>query len=286
MAVEVESVAEKYGVDFETMMSLLKAQYDGYHFSRECPDIYNPYSLLNALQSKQLDNYWFSSGTPTHLTEMLSKYTLRPEELEGFYATANIFDTPTETADTPIPILYQSGYLTIKSVNGIRYLLGFPNEEVRIGFLKGLFPFYSQTKKDENETFLSALTLAFEEQNINQAMLLLKSFFSSIPYDSERQNEAHYKTMFYLIFRLSSPFVVRTEERSAAGRCDALIETQDAIYVFEFKLHGTAQDALKQIDDKGYLIPYESGNKKLYKIGVSFDEELRTIKEWLVEKGE
>ena len=283
---EVESVAEKYGVDFETMMSMLKAQYDGYHFSRECPDIYNPYSLLNALQSKQLDNYWFASGTPTHLTEMLSKYTLRPEELEGFSADADDFDAPTETAPTPIPILYQGGYLTIKHYENGEYILGFPNEEVRNGFLKGLMPYYSHIESRENNTFIRQLTKSIKQADINQAMLLLKSFFSSIPYDTERQNEAHYKTMFYLIFRLSSPFVVRTEERSAAGRCDALIETVDAIYVFEFKLHGTAKNALKQIDDKGYLIPYAAGDKKLYKIGVSFDEELRTIKEWLIEKGE
>ena len=281
---EVETIAAKYSVDFEEMMLKLKEKYDGYHFTENCPDIYNPYSLLNALQSRKLDNYWFSSGTPTHLTELLSRYSLRPENLESFTATADDFDTPTETAETPIPVLYQSGYLTIKSVRGVRYQLGFPNEEVRLGFLAGLMPYYSKTSRNQNSSFLSNLTLAFEERRVDDAMQQMRSFFSSIPYDAERQNEAHYKTMFYLIFRLASYFEVRTEERTAAGRSDFVLETDDAVYVFEFKLRGTAEEALRQIDEKGYAIQYEQGTKKLYKIGACFDEELRTLKDWIVKE--
>ena len=281
---EVETIAAKYSVDFEEMMLKLKEKYDGYHFTENCPDIYNPYSLLNALQSRKLDNYWFSSGTPTHLTELLSRYSLRPENLESFTATADDFDTPTETAETPIPVLYQSGYLTIKSVRGVRYQLGFPNEEVRLGFLAGLMPYYSKTSRNQNSSFLSNLTLAFEERRVDDAMQQMRSFFSSIPYDAERQNEAHYKTMFYLIFRLASSFGVRTEERTAAGRSDFVLETDDAVYVFEFKLHGTAEEALRQIDEKGYAIQYENGSKKLYKIGACFDEELRTLQNWIVQE--
>ena len=281
---EVKNLAAAYSVDFEEMMLKLKEKYDGYHFSRNCPDIYNPYSLLRCLQHKNLDNYWFSSGTPTHLTELLSRYSLRPENLESFTATADDFDTPTETAETPIPILYQSGYLTIKSVRGVRYQLGFPNEEVRLGFLAGLMPYYSKTSRNQNSSFLSNLTLAFEERRVDDAMQQMRSFFSSIPYDSERQNEAHYKTMFYLIFRLASYFEVRTEERTAAGRSDFVLETEDTVYVFEFKLRGTAEEALRQIDEKGYAIQYEQGTKKLYKIGACFDEELRTLKNWIVKE--
>ena len=191
-------------------------------------------------------------------------------------------DTPPEKADSPIPILYQSGYLTIKSYEGGVYLLRFPNEEVRLGFLRGLMPYYSKATSDSDSIFLLNLTMALKRHDIEWAMQLLRSFFSSIPYDAERQDEAHYKTMFYLIFRLAAAFEVRTEERSAAGRCDALVETKDAVYLFEFKLHGSAQEALAQIDDKGYMIPYEAGGKHLYKIGASFDEELKTLKEWVV----
>ncbi len=282
---EVESLAEKYGVDFDEIMSILKKQYDGYHFAENSPDIYNPFSLLKCLQKGKLDNYWYASGTPTHLTEMLSRYPLRPEELEGFSADRTEFDAPTENADSPIPILYQSGYLTIKGAEDDSYVLGFPNEEVRQGFLKGLMPYYSSGTARENTTFIRELTRAMKQHDIERAMQLLRSFFSSIPYDAEKQNEAHYKTIFYLIFRLAAAFDVRTEERSAAGRCDALVETRDAIYVFEFKLKGTAQEALAQIDDKGYLIPYEAGEKRLYKIGACFDGELRTLKDWVVANG-
>ncbi|MBP3194819.1 MAG: AAA family ATPase, partial [Cardiobacteriaceae bacterium] len=281
---EVEALGEKYAVDFEEMMLKLKEKYDGYHFTENCPDIYNPYSLLNCLEEGKLKNYWFSSGTPTHLTEMLSKYRLRPENLEGFEVRAESFDTPTENPETPIPVLYQSGYLTIKSVRGVRFKLGFPNEEVRLGFLHGLFPYYAKLSNDQKEVFLSELTLAFEERRVDDAMQQMRSFFSSIPYDAERQNEAHYKTMFYLIFRLASSFGVRTEERTAAGRSDFVLETDDAVYVFEFKLHGTAEEALRQIDEKGYAIQYENGSKKLYKIGACFDEELRTLQNWIVQE--
>ena len=281
---EVQALAEKNGISFENALLMLKNKYDGYHFSRNCPDIYNPYSLLNCLADLEFNNYWFSSGTPTHLTEMFANYSLKPEELEGFYATTKIFDTPTERAETPIPILYQSGYLTIKSVRGVRYQLGFPNEEVRLGFLECLMPYYSKTSSDKNSSFLSELTLAFEERRVDDAMQQMRSFFSSIPYDAERQNEAHYKTMFYLIFRLASYFEVRTEERTAAGRSDFVLETEDAVYVFEFKLRGTSEEALRQIDEKGYAIQYEQGSKKLYEIGACFDEELRTLKDWVVKE--
>ena len=279
---EVESLAEQYGVDFEGAMTLLKKQYDGYHFTGDSPDIYNPYSLLCCLQDRKLGNHWYSSGTPTHLTEMLNQYSLRPEELEGFYADSGDFDEPTEAADSPVPILYPSGYLTIKGCDDEGYILGFPNEEVRQGFLKGLMPYYFRRTSHENMTFIRQLTRAMKQHNIEQAMQLLRSFFSSTPYDAERQDEAHYKTIFYLIFRLAVSFNVRTEERSAAGRCDAVVETKDAVYVFEFKLKGTAQEALAQIDGRGYLIPYAAGGKRLYKIGVCFDEELKTLKEWLI----
>ena len=164
----------------------------------------------------------------------------------------------------------------------MRYTLGFPNDEVRVGFLQGLMPYYTHKTKDETEVFLMELTLALEEHRVDDAMVLLRRFYNSIPYDAEKQDENHYKTIFYLIFRLASPFVVRTEERSAAGRCDALIETDDTIYLFEFKLIGTAEEALKQIDDKGYTIQYETGNKKIVKIGVNFDNSRRTIERWVI----
>ncbi len=281
---EIQNMADAQGKTFDETVAQLKYWYDGYHFTKNCPDIYNPFSLLLALSRKEVGNYWFATGTPTHLTEMVSQYTLRPEELEGFAASEMMFNVPTETAETPIPILYQSGYLTIKEFDDEAYILGFPNEEVRIGFLRGLMPYYSKTTSNENEVFLLNLTRALKRRDIDKAMNLLRSFFSSIPYDAEKQDENHYKTMFYLIFRLAAAFHVRTEERTANGRIDALLETKDTVYVFEFKLNGTAQDAMNQINSKGYMIPYEAGNKKIIKIGAAFDDELKTLKEWTAEE--
>lgn len=279
---EVEAMADGLGISVEQLLDKLKYKYDGYHFTEHCPDIYNPFSLMNSLKDMALKNYWYSTGTPTLLTKAIAQYTIRPEELDGFYASEMELNAPMERAETPIPVLYQSGYVTIKSVRNGRYKLGFPNEEVRVSFLKGLVPYYTKLPERENLSFVMMLIEAMEERDVERAMMLMRSFISSIPYNAERQDEAHYKTIFYLIFRIASEFCVRTEECTAAGRSDALIETDDTIFLFEFKLNGTAEAALKQIDDKGYAIPYEAGNKQIIKIGANFDRERRTIERWVI----
>ena len=279
---EIQVMAEKLKVSPNTVVQRLRKQYDGYHFTDNSPDIFNPFSLLNSLSDKDFKNYWYSTGTPTHVTEMLANYTIRPEDLEGFAAGEMDFYVAFEHAETPIPILYQSGYLTIKKFDGYDYVLGFPNEEVRVSFLKGLAPYYTKKTATENNSVIQRTLRAIRNHDIDIALTLLRSFFSSIPYDAEKQDEHHYKTIFYLIFRLAAEYCVRTEERSAAGRCDALIETEDTIYLFEFKLDGTAEEALKQIDDKGYAIQYEAGDKKIVKVGVNFEKDKRTIERWVV----
>ena len=279
---EVEHMAQVLGISVDNVLAKLKYKYDGYHFTKNCPDIYNPFSLLNSLKECELRNYWYSTGTPTLLTKEIGHYTIKPEDLDHFNASEMELNAPMERAETPIPVLYQSGYVTIKSVKNGRYRLGFPNEEVRVSFLKGLMPYYSKLPERENISFIMSLMDALDARDVDQAMTLMRSFISSIPYNAERQDEAHYKTIFYLIFRIASEFCVRTEECTAAGRTDALIETNDTIFVFEFKLNGSAEDALKQIDDKGYAIPYEASDKKIIKIGVSFDKDLRTIEHWMI----
>ena len=318
MKPEIEDFAESLGKTFDQACAILKREYDGYHFSQRSPDIYNPFSLLNALSKKDLGSYWFGTGTPTFLAEQMKKFDIEPETIdEGFDATESVFNIPTETAVTPVAVLYQSGYLTIKGFRprGRVYKLAIPNEEVREGLLKCLLPFYAAGNEQKNDTFLLRFTDAIYQGDIENAMVLLRAFFSSIPYDAEQQNENHYKTIFYLIFKLSLPFVTNTEVRSAAGRADAVVETDDAVYVFEFKLDGSADEALKQIDDNsiqtecrdekfifrhdrgavadakgvnGYLLPYsatltEDGSpKKLIKIGANFDKEKRTLGEWKI----
>ena len=294
MKPEIEEFAESFGKPFDQACALLKRKYDGYHFSQRSPDIYNPFSLLNALSKKDFGNYWFGTGTPTFLAEQMKKFDIEPETIdEGFDATESVFDIPTETAVTPVAVLYQSGYLTIKGFRprGRVYKLAIPNEEVREGLLKCLLPFYAAGNEQKNDTFLLRFTDAIYQGDVESAMVLLRAFFSGIPYDAEQQNENHYKTIFYLIFKLSLPFVTNTEVRSSAGRADAVVETDDAVYVFEFKLDGSADEALKQIDDKGYLIPYsatlaEDGTpKKLVKVGANFDSEKRTLGEWKIVEG-
>lgn len=291
MRQEIEEFSKSLGTNFDQACSALKRKYDGYHFSKKSPGIFNPFSLMSALSKNELGNYWFETGTPTFLVEQIKKFNLQPESFaNGFDAIENMFNVPAENATDPLPVLYQSGYLTIKDYD-IRdniYMLGFPNDEVAYGFSNCLMPYYAMPTATQNDTFLMRLIRAMKAHDIETAMRLIQSFFSSIPYDSEQQDENHYKTVFYLIFRLLTNFNVRTEERSSAGRADAVVETDDAIYVFEFKLDGSADEALKQIDNKGYLIPYsatlaEDGTpKKLVKIGANFDKGKRTLGEWKI----
>ncbi len=281
---EIHNLALAQGIQESTALARLKKKYDGYHFSKKSPDIYNPLSLLKCLREKDCKNYWFETGTPTHVTEMISQYILKPEDLDGFAAGEMDFNVAFENAETPIPMLYQSGYLTIKKFDGYDYILGFPNEEVRVSFIRGLAPYYTKKTATENNSVIQKTLRAVRNHDIDTAMSLLRSFFSSIPYNAEKQDEHHYKTIFYLIFTLATDYCVRTEQCSAAGRCDALIETEDTIYLFEFKLNGTAEEALKQIDDKGYAIQYEAGDKKVVKIGANFDSDKRTIERWIIDE--
>ena len=290
MQPEIQALADKNHLSYEEACDALKRQYDGYHFTANSPDVYNPFSLINALSKRQLTNYWFATGTPTILTKLIKKYKMDPVDFEkGFFATQEMFDAPTETATSPLPMLYQSGYLTIKGcASGNRYKLAYPDGEVLDGFSKALMPYYATEDVATNDIFLIKFTMALEDGDVETALTLMKAFLSSIPYNAEKQDENHYKTLFYLIARLCTPFVVKTEEASAAGRSNMVIETEDGVFVFDFKRDGSADEALKQIDSKGYLIPYtvsrkKDGNpKRLCKIGANFDSTTRTLGEWKV----
>ena len=296
MQPEIQVLADKNNLTYEGACEALKRQYDGYHFSKNSPDIFNPFSLINALSKHELANYWFATGTPTILTKLVKKYKMDAEQFDkGFAVAPEVFDAPTETAQNPIPMLYQSGYLTIKEFHKGEfspYVLAFPNNEVAEGFTKCLLAYY--TKQDTAySTVVSRVIQGMKDGNIDSVLQVIKAYMSGVPYDAESQNELHYKTIVYCVFSLATPYLTRCEEKSAAGRCDVVVETADCVYVFEFKLdkNGTVDDALQQIDSKGYLIPYsatltaEVSPKKLYKIGVSFDTEKRTIGEWKIVEG-
>ena len=297
MQPEIQALADKNKLTYDDACAALQRKYDGYHFSENSPDVFNPFSLINALSKSSLANFWFATGTPTMLLRTMARYSLTPEEYDkGFKVKQDAFDAPTETAQTPIPVLYQSGYLTIKGYDSeaVRpFTLAFPNDEVREGLLWLLISTISSQNGEACSETLDNLVTSLKNQDIDQALQEIKAFMSEIPYDAEKKNELHYKTVVYMLFRLASRYVVRCEEKSAAGRADVVVETGDAVFVFEFKLNGngTAEDALRQIDDKGYLIPYSTKTaadgtpKKLFKIGVSFDEEKRTIGEWKIVEG-
>ena len=278
---DVEALAEKNKETYEEAMEHLRRMYDGYHFSPECEDIYNPFSLLNAFNDLRYGKYWFSSGTPTFLIEVLQKCNFDIESLEGITASSEQFDVPAERITNPVPVLYQSGYLTIKDYNPMAdlYTLAYPNDEVRLGFINSLIPEYVNDLYLKRNSFIYGFTEDLRRNDLDSCMEKITAFFASIPYDLENKTEKHYHTIFYLLFSMMGMYI-GSEVRSAVGRADIVLKTGTHIYVFELKIDGTADDALKQIDSKGYLVPYSADGRKLVKVGVSFDSGTRTVGEW------
>ena len=282
---QIEALAKAEGVSGERALELLKENYDGYHFCVGSEDIYNPFSLLNAFSDRRFGKYWFETATPTYLIERLERKPIDERELDRMeYVSANEFNVSPEVTDNPLPLLYQTGYLTIKDYDKEldSYTLGYPNKEVRSGFLDSLLAGYNGNNPS-GASFVIRFNAALRKGDIDEALSRMQSFLSGMPNDLENKMEKHYQTIIYLIFSLLG-YHIRTEEKSAVGRADAVCWTQDSIYVFEFKVDSTAETALKQIDDKGYMIPYrfEEG-KRLLKVGVNISTETRTIDGWAVD---
>ncbi len=286
MRIGIEHLAEEEEMSYDEAVEQLKLTYDGYHFTLPSPDIYNPYSLLNALSDGKIDNYWFGSGTPTYLIEMLRKFDVSAEKIGGQYADASQFDAPTEMMTDVLPLLYQSGYITIKSYSREEreYFLDIPNEEVRIGLMSSLLPEYvTPAKNSEGRKLTRDLNRALREGRIEDALLLLQTFLSGVPYTNEKYSEAHFQSLLYVIFCLVSSFIVLTEVRTAKGRMDLAVRTRTHIYLFELKFDGSAQEALQQIDVKNYAAPFSLEGLPIVKVGVNFSSETRTIDEWVIE---
>ena len=280
---DIQAMADANGETYEQACEHLKLQYDGYHFSKKCEDIYNPFSLFNALNSKDYKNFWFSTGTPTFLIELIQQADFNVRDLECLEATDEQFDAPTEQIMSPVPVLYQSGYLTIKGYDPEFqiYTLGYPNKEVRKGLIESLLPAYVQRPGENNTFYVVSFIRDLKKGNIESCLERTRSFFASIPHDLENKTEKHYQTIFYLLFRLMGQYV-ETEVKNAVGRADAVVKLPDAIYVFEFKFDGSADEALAQIESKQYAIPYELDGRKIVKIGVNFDSATRSIGEWKI----
>lgn len=285
-AKDIERLAEEYKCSVEDMKLMLKQYYDGYRFGRGNKEIYNPYSILNAFQKLHIDSYWFASGTPTYLIHQLQRYNTDVTSIDNVQTDASSFDRPTTTMTNALPLLYQSGYLTIKDYNRETnsFCLGIPNKEVRIGLAENLLPVYTKTTDLEDNGLILNLFNALRNDDIEDFFSILRSYLAGIPYSDKEivKRESYYETILYLIFSFMNRYV-QTQVRSCRGRADIVMQYIDTIYVIEIKVDKSADEALKQIDDKGYMIPYESSGKRLIKCGVSFSTLTRTLQDWKVE---
>ena len=284
LQIDIEQMAQANNESYEEACVHLKQQYDGYHFSENCEDIYNPFSLFNAFAQKKYANFWFSTGTPTFLIDILQECDFDIRELDGTSATAEQFDAPSDRITDPLPVLYQSGYLTIKGYDPDFqiYTLTYPNKEVRKGFIESLMPAYVHLPARENTFYVVSFIKDLRVGKLDECLERLKSFFASIPNKLDNKKEKHYQTIFYLFFRLMGQYI-DVEVDTSVGRADAVVKLADTIYVFEFKVDGTPEEALAQINSKGYAIAYEAGNRKIIKVGVNFDSATRTIGTWKFE---
>ena len=283
MKPDVENLGKSLGMTYEECLDELTRYYDGYHFSERSEDVFNPFSLIKALNGQKIGAYWFGSGTPSYLIKTLQKYHVNVQDIENNSCDVDDFDVSPEQMTSALPLLYQSGYLTIKKYNPIlrRYSLGYPNREVKIGMLKNLAPNYLSPIAMDNSSLVGDLLEKLYNGDVEGAMVRLKAYLAGISNRLSNKNERDFQTVFYLIFNLLGAYM-RVEEDSAVGRADAVVHMPGAVYVFELKYDGSAEEALKQIDDKGYLIPYSADGKRLYKIGVNYDSDQRTIGDWIV----
>ena len=282
---DILTLAQKNRMTEDEAKQQLKEQYDGYHFVEDSEDIYNPFSLLNTFAKMKFGSYWFETGTPTFLVELLqrSKYDLH--RLTEEMATSDSLGGIDTMETNPVPILYQSGYLTIKGFDKEfrTYELGFPNKEVEEGFTKFLLPNYASLTSGNPSFEISSFVKEVRSGNIDAFMLRLQSFFADTPYELARDLERHYQNVLFIVFRLLG-FYTQAEYRTSNGRIDMVVKTDRYIYVMEFKLNGSAEEAIRQINEKGYAAPFASDGRTLYKIGVNFSNEIRGIEGWIVEE--
>ena len=268
----------------EETIDKLTQQYDGYHFSAQSSDIFNPFSLLQAFNKKRIDNYWFASGTPTYLIEMLRKFNVVPSKIGHNRSLASAFDAPTERMKTILPLLYQSGYITIKDYNqatGI-YTLDIPNNEIRVGLMESLLPNYVAEYADDGGTTVGDMYMALLNDDLDEMMRVLQAYLLTIPYCDNTNYEGHYQQLFYVIFSLFGRYV-DVEVRTPTGRVDMVMRTSNAIYVFELKLDRSADSAVEQINAKEYASRFALAKVPVVKVGISFDSERRTIGDWKIQ---
>ena len=285
MSEDIDAFGEKLEMTREETVNALRRYYDGYHFAGQSPDVFNPFSLLNAMARGKLDYYWFTSGMPTYLINMMRKFGVTYTDFaEGMEADASDFDAPTETMTTLTPLLYQSGYITIKDYDKKygSYTLGIPNREVRIGLTKALIPYYVTPNTLATNNTVRNMARALDKEDLNLALQHLQTFLGTIPYCDNTHYEGHYQQMLFVIFTLLSAYMVDVEVRTPRGRVDMVLRTATHLYLFELKLNKTADAAMRQIDLKEYPKRFALCGLPIVKVGINFDAEKHTIADWKV----
>ena len=283
----IEALGEKNGWTREATIEVLTKQYDGYHFTFPSPDIFNPFSILQAFNKRKVDNYWFSSGTPTYLVEMLRKFNVEPSDISCMEAQSSEFDAPTEGMVSIIPLLYQSGYITIKDCepDADIYTLDIPNQEVRIGLMKSLLPLYTTTMAGRGMTMAAKMSLAMRKEDIEGALKLLQAYLLTVPYCDNANSEGHYQQILYIVFSLLGQVNgLEVEVHTPTGRVDMVLKTPKNLYLFELKLNKSAEAAMNQIDLKDYKSKFALCSLPIVKVGINFDSEKRTIGEWRINR--
>ena len=280
----VSDLAEANGLSVAETYEALKANYDGYHFAGDMRDVYNPYSLLTALKNRMITDSWYRTGTPTHLIKMLKRTDVPIKNLDGSPCTFTRLTEGNVTGDDIIATLYYTGYLTIKQYNRAMnsVILGYPNGEVRRGFLDNVLALSTNVNAGESSTLVLELAMTVQSGDIAGYLEKLRSFFADFPYELIKRNEAHYQDVIYCITKLLG-FYVQAEYRTSSGRADMILGTKEAVYVFEFKLDAGADAAMSQIDAKEYALPFAADGRRVVKVAVSFSSETRNIADWTIE---
>lgn len=280
---DIHQLASAQGLTYEETCDRLKESYDGYHFVENSEGIYNPFSLLNTFDKMKFGSYWFETGTPTYLVELLKQNHYNLEQMAHEETNSEVLNS-IYADESPIPVIYQSGYLTIKDYDEEfgNYTLGFPNREVEEGFIKFLMPFYTNVDKVESPFEIQQFVKEIRNGKPDAFLRRLQSFFADTPYELIRDLEVHYQNVLFIVFRLVG-FYVKAEYHSSEGRVDLVLQTDRYIYVMEFKLEGTPEEAIRQIEEKHYTRPFEADSRQLFKIGINFNNKTRNIEKWIVE---
>lgn len=286
MSEDIDVLAEALEMTREETIAKLKENYDGYHFSPASPDVFNPYSLLNSFDDKNFGAYWFSSGTPTYLINMLRKFKVLPAKIGRSLARSSAFDAPTENLKTITPLLYQSGYITIKGYDKMSQLftLDLPNKEIKVGLFESLLPYYLEGMyAEEGDVAIAQMSVLIRQGDMDGALRLLQEFLGTVPYCNNTNYEGHYQQVLFIIFTLLTHFVVDVEVHTPNGRVDVVMETEDTLYLIELKLNKSAQAAMQQINLKQYDQRFARCGKPIVKVGVNFDAKKGNIEDWTIE---